>query len=211
MERPVAFQLQCTGDLQSQMKSRRGTETAFLITTKMRPDHISESATRTAASPAVPGLRALVRRRKSAGFTVIQAVVAMGVIAVAGASSMLALVQLNNKAASMRTLNNARAVLQRNIDTALNVPFSPTQQPPVLAITSTTGSQYEDETDGDNLVTIVTPKSAGGTTVKGTLTRIVTAQGNSDSADIRRITFRIDYFVRGRPYTYSMTTLRGSD
>ena len=211
MERPVAFQLQCTGDLQSQIKSRRGTAAAFLITTKMRPDHISESATRTAASPAVPGLRALARRRKSAGFTVIQAVVAMGVIAVSGAASMMALVQLNNKAAAMRTLNNARAVLQRNIDTALSVAFSPTQQPAVLAITSATGSVYEDETDGDNLVTIVTPKSSGGTTVKGTLTRIVTAQANSDGADIRRITFRIDYAIRGRAYTYSMTTLRGSD
>ena len=189
------------------MKSRRGMKTAFLITTTMHLDHINESDMR----PTVPGLRVLVRRRKRSGFTMIQAVVAMGVIAIAGASSMLALVQLNNKAAAMRTLNNARAVLQRNIDTALSVPFSATQQPPILAITPTNGSVFEDETDGDNLVTIVTPKSAAGTTVKGTLTRIVTAQGNSDSADIRRITFRIDYSVRGRPYTYSITTLRGSD
>ena len=109
------------------------------------------------------------------------------------------------------TLNNARAVVQRNIDTALGVPFSATQQPAVLAITSATGSVYDDDAGGDNLVTIVTPKTAAGMTLKGTLTRIVTAQANGDAADIRRITFRIDYTVKNRPYTFAMTTLRGSD
>ena len=150
-------------------------------------------------------------RAKAGGFTVIQAVVAMGIVAVAGAAGMMALVQMNNKAAAMRTLNNARAVVQRNIDTALGVPFSATQQPAVLAITSASGSVYDDDLGGDNLVTIVTPKNAGGLTLKGTLTRIVTAQTNSDSADIRRITFRIDYTIKGRPFSYAMTTLRGSD
>ncbi len=150
-------------------------------------------------------------RAKAGGFTVIQAVVAMGIVAVAGAAGMMALVQMNNKAAAMRTLNNARAVVQRNIDTALGVPFSATQQPVILAITSATGSVYDDDLGGDNLVTIVTPKTAAGMTLKGTLTRIVTAQANGDAADIRRITFRIDYTVKNRPYTFAMTTLRGSD
>ena len=150
-------------------------------------------------------------RAKAGGFTVIQAVVAMGIVAIAGASGMMGLVQMNNKAAAMRTLNNARAVVQRNIDTALGVPFSATQQPAILAITSATGSVYDDDLGGDNLVTIVTPRTAAGMTLKGTLTRIVTAQANGDGADIRRITFRINYRVKGRPYTFAMTTLRGSD
>ena len=93
----------------------------------------------------------------------------------------------------------------------MRVQFSPALQPPILAITSASGSVFDDDGGGDNLVTILTPKTAAGITLKGTLTRIVTAQGNSDGADIRRITFRLDYFIRGRPYTYSMTTLRGSD
>ena len=150
-------------------------------------------------------------RRRMSGFTVIQAVVAMGVIAIAGAAGMMALVQVNNKAAAMRTLNNARAIVQRNIDAALGVAFSPTVQPPILAFTPTTGSVFDDDGGGDNLVTIVTPKSAAGTTIKGTLTRIVTAQANADGADIRRVTFRIDYTIRGRAYSLSMNTLRGSD
>lgn len=150
-------------------------------------------------------------RRNAGGFTVIQAVVAMGIIAVAGAAGMMALVQLNNKAAAMRTLNNARAVVQRNIDTALGVPFSALQQPAILAVTSATGAVYDDDGGGDNLVTIITPKTAAGTTLRGTLTRIVTAQANADGADIRRVTFRIDYTVKNRAYNFSMTTLRGSD
>jgi type II secretory pathway pseudopilin PulG len=184
---------------------------AFLINSKMRSSYISELKGCLPGSPAVPGLVAMLRRRKLAGFTVVQAVIAMGVIAVAGAAGTMALVQLNNKAAAMRTLNSARAVVQRNIDTALGVAFSATLQPAILAVTSASGSVYDDDGGGDNLVTIVTPQSAAGTTLKGTLTRIVTAQANSDSADIRRVTFRIDYTIRGRAYTYSMTTLRGSD
>ena len=165
-----------------------------------------------AESSAAPGaLRLRLSRAKKAGFSVVQAVVAMGVISIAGAAGMMALVQLNNKAAAMRTLNNARAIVQRNIDTALAVSFSATQQPTILGITATAGVVHDDDGGGDNLVTIVTPKTAGGLTLKGTLTRIVTAQANSDTADIRRVTFRIDYTVRGRPYSYAMTTLRGSD
>lgn len=157
------------------------------------------------------GPRFRLSRAKKSGFSVVQAVVAMGVIAVAGAAGMMALVQLNNKAAAMRTLNNARAIVQRNIDTALAVSFSATLQPAILALTSASGAVHDDDGGADNLVTIITPKNTGGTTLKGTLTRIVTAQTNSDSADIRRVTFRIDYNVRGRPYSYAMTTLRGSD
>ena len=161
--------------------------------------------------PTGAGKRLSALRRKAGGFTVIQAVVAMGIVSVAGAAGMMALVQLNNKAASMRTLNNARAVVQRNIDTALGVPFSASLQPAILAITPAAGSVYDDDGGGDNLVTIITPKTAAGITLKGTLTRIVTAQANSDGADIRRVTFRINYTVKNRAYTFSMTTLRGSD
>lgn len=135
----------------------------------------------------------------------------MGIVAVAGAAGMMALVQVNNKAVAMRTLNNARAIVQRNIDTALGVPFSTSQQPAILAITSTSGAVYDDDGGGDNLVTIAVPKSAAGTTVRGTLTRIVTAEANSDGADIRRVTFRLNYTIRGRAYAVEMTTLRGSD
>ena len=40
------------------------------------------------------------------------------------------------------------------------------------------------------------------------MTRIVTAVANADSADIRQVTFRIDYTYRSRPYSYSLSTMR---
>jgi hypothetical protein len=47
--------------------------------------------------------------------------------------------------------------------------------------------------------------------LKGTLTRIVTAEPNPQNATIRRVTFRCDFNFRGRDYSTSMTTLRAID
>jgi hypothetical protein len=58
---------------------------------------------------------------------------------------------------------------------------------------------------------VVLQGTAGTQLVQGTLTRIVTAVANADSADIRRITFRLDYTLRGRPYTYQLSTMRAID
>ena len=141
----------------------------------------------------------------------MQAIIGMGIIAVAGAAGVTALVQMNNKAAAMRTLNNARAIVQRNIDSALGVAFSKTLQPAILGITSSSGVLYDDDGGGDNQVAISPAKTVGGVPIMGNLYRIVTQQANGDGVDIRRVTFRIDYTIRGRAYSYQMTTLRGSD
>lgn len=145
------------------------------------------------------------------GFSIIQALMAMAIVVIAGMASVQTLVLTNRKAASMRTLNNARAIVQRNIDTALGVPFSATQQPAVLALTSTSGSIYDEDGDGDTNVKIALQSNGTTGLVNGTLTRIVTAEPNSVGADIRRITFRIDYTLRSRASSFSMTTLRATD
>ena len=136
--------------------------------------------------------------------------VAMGMVVLCGAAGIAALVQLNKKAVSLRTINNARAVVQRNIDTALGVPFNRAVQPAVIAITSAAGVIYDDDGGGDNLVDIVQPRSDG-PTIRGTLRRIVVAEPNADGADIRRLTFRLDYTLLGRPYTFEMATIRAMD
>ena len=76
------------------------------------PRHFPD-ATESSVSQDAPGVRLARSRKRNGGFTVVEAVVAMGVIAVAGAASMMALVQLNKKADAMRTLNNGRAIVQR--------------------------------------------------------------------------------------------------
>ncbi len=49
------------------------------------------------------------------------------------------------------------------------------------------------------------------TTVPGTLWRIVTAVPNVDGAQIRNITFRLDYTYLSRPYSVQMVTERAID
>jgi hypothetical protein len=111
----------------------------------------------------------------------------------------------------MRTLTCARAVVQRNIDTAMGVPFTSALQPTILAITSASGAVYDDDGGGDNLVNIALMRDGTTGWLKGTLTRTVVAEANAEGADIRRITFSVSYIYRGRPYSFAMTTLRTLD
>src|SRR6185369_15647392 len=99
--------------------------------------------------PAMPGCRG-----RPAGFTLVQVMIATAIIVIVGLASVQALVLMNRKAATMRTLNNARAVVQRNIDTAMGVPFTTSLEPPILAITTSSGSVYDDDGGGDNMVNV---------------------------------------------------------
>jgi hypothetical protein len=148
---------------------------------------------------------------RRAGIALIQVIMAMGIIALCGAAGLRALIEINRKAASMRTLNQARAIVQRNIDSALGVPFSRTMTPAILAITPATGTTYDDDGNGDNLEDIVVGRSGAGAVVRGTLTRIVTAHPNPDNVDIRRVTFQLTYTYRLKSYTFEMSTIRAAD
>ena len=136
---------------------------------------------------------------------------AMGMIVVCGAGALRALIEMNRNAAAMRTLAQARAIVQRNIDSVLGVPFDASNSPAVLATTTASGSVYDDDGGGDNLVNISVGRTGIGAVVRGTLTRIVTAQANPDNADIRRVTFRLTYTFGPRPYSFEMTTIRARD
>lgn len=152
-----------------------------------------------------------MHRGRPQGFTLVQVMVASAIIVIVGLASVQALVLMNRKAAVMRTLNNARAVVQRNIDTAMGVPYTTTLEPPILALTPTSGSVYDDDGGGDNLVNVALLRNGTTAWVKGTLTRTVIAETNPESAVLRRVTFSLTYTYRGRPYNYSMTTLRTQD
>lgn len=155
-----------------------------------------------------------MRRRKNrgvAGFTLIEMLIAAGVLTTVAIASTQAMIISNRWAAANRMRTNARAVVQRNIDQALAVPFASTDVPAILGITSATGAIYDDDGNGDNKVDVVVQDSGGSVIVPGTLTRIVTAVANSENADIRRITFRVAYIFRGRPYSYEIETLRTRD
>ncbi len=148
---------------------------------------------------------------RSSGFALVEVMIAAMLIGLVAVGSVQTLDRLNRNASSNRVITNARAVVQRNIDTALSVTCSKTSIPPILAITSAAGAVYDDDAGAANVVTIAQQGSSSVELARGTLTRIVTAVSNGDSADIREITFRLDYNYRGRPYTYSLTSLRAID
>lgn len=171
--------------------------------------------------PRTSGTAPVMRRTaRPSAFALVQALIATGIIIVGGLASVQALILTNSKAASMRTLNNARAVVQRNIDTAMGVAFASTAVPTILAFTPTpaptnsdmdTGVIY-DETGGTaSTVNIVTTRDGVGSVVSGRLYRTVRPEANGDSADIRRVTFRVYYNYRFRNYMVEMTTLRAPD
>lgn len=151
------------------------------------------------------------RRARLRGFTFVELMVATGVIVIAGIVGVQSLAALDNKAAAMRILNNARAVVQRNIDTAMGVPYTSASVPAILATTPATGTVYDDDGSGNNLVNVVFMRNGTSTLVTGTLLRTVVAEPNSQSQALLRVTFKLTYTYRKHTYSYSMTTLRAPD
>jgi prepilin-type N-terminal cleavage/methylation domain-containing protein len=150
------------------------------------------------------------RRARQRGFTLTELMVAVGIVIIAGMVGIQAMALLNSKAASMRIMNNARAIVQRNIDTAMGVPYSTSSVPAILATTTTSGTVYVDDGTG-NSENVVYLRNGTTPLVTGTLTRTVVAEPNSTGQALLRITFSLTYTYRKHQYTYSMTTLRGPD
>ena len=74
--------------------------------------------------------------RGTVGIALVEVVVALGLLTLMVVSSTQALVQANRQSAGMRTMTAARAIVQRNIDTALTVGWNFAFEPPILALTS---------------------------------------------------------------------------
>lgn len=159
---------------------------------------------------AVEAHRPFRGHRRRRGFTLAELTVAAAVIVIAGVVGVQCLALLNAKAAAMRILNNARAVVQRNLDTAMGVPYSTTSIPTILATTTASGSSWVD--DGANgFENIVYLRDGVTPLVKGTLTRTVLAEPNTMNQALLRITFQLTYTYRKHSYSYSMTSLRAPD
>ena len=138
--------------------------------------------------------------------------IAMGLIVTTIVGATHAMLVSNRLASSNRIMTAARAIVQRNIDTALTLRFDSTTLPSLLAFTA--GANHDDDGGGDGSVTILTQKDASGNLVpliKGTLRRKVTAVANPQSADVRKVEFRLTYTFLKRDYAVEMSTLRTID
>lgn len=109
----------------------------------------------------------------------------------------------------------ARAIVRRNVDTALAVAWNFSVEPPILSLTPVNGSPYDDDaapaSNTDGVVQIAVMEDGLTTTVPGTLWRIVSAVAYPEGAQIRRVTFRLDYKYLSRPYSVEMATIRAID
>ncbi len=145
------------------------------------------------------------------GFTLVEVIIACGIIVISFGTMMQVLLQLNRQAILSRVQTSARMVVQRNIDQALAEKFTVSVIPSILAITSASGVTWDDDGGGDNRVSITVQNGTTTATTLGTLTRTVTAIANANGADVRLVRFSVAYNYRGRPYTYSATTIRSRD
>jgi prepilin-type N-terminal cleavage/methylation domain-containing protein len=149
-------------------------------------------------------------RRTNQGVTIIELAVAAALLGLIAAAALGTLAILNKNAISARILTTITEILQRNIEAADGSPFTADNIPLVLAITPSGGSVWDDDGHGDNLVTIYTSRD-GTAKMTGTLRRIVQNESNAVNADIRRVTFHLDYSLYGRSLSSEMTTIRAMD
>jgi len=175
------------------------------LSTKPHPSAFPEDI------PSPVALGRLGRFRRRAGVLLAEAVVACGILTMVMVGASHAMLNARRISAASRVLTGARAVVQRDIDTALTVTFSQSSQPAILAITPSGGQVYDDDGGFDNTIQIAVQDNGTMVVAAGVLTRTVTAVANSDGADIRQITFRLDYTYQGRAESISMTTMRSID
>ena len=165
----------------------------------------------TAAIRGQAPLGKLSRLRRHAGIMLAESMVAAAVLAIVVVGTSHALLTANRIAAASRVLTGARAVLQRNIDTALVSTFTQSTEPAILVPTLAGPETYDDDGGFDSTIQIAVQDNGTAVVASGTLTRSVVAITNADNADIRQITFRLQYTYRGRPVSISMSTIRSRD
>ena len=152
----------------------------------------------------------LKRLRNCRGVMLAESMVAAAVLALVIVGTSHALLIANRLAADSRVLTGARAVLQRNIDTALASTFTQTNTPTILSLPAN-NAPYDDDGGFDSAVQISVQDNGTAVVASGQLTRTVVALANAENADIRKVTFTLRYTYRGRPVTLSMSTIRSRD
>ena len=142
--------------------------------------------------------------------TIVEIAIGAALLALVASGALASLVVLNRNAVRTRIMTNAKEIVQRNIESAVGLPFTSANVPAVLATTSTSGAVWDDDGGGDNLETIYVSRD-GSQKMTGTLLRIVRPEANAANADVRRVTFHLDYSLFGKAASYEMTTIRALD
>jgi len=165
------------------------------------------------------------RHFQKAAFTLIEAMIAIGIFAVYAGVGVTAMVRMNTDAALSRLQTGASTLAQGQIDLCLSdQPFNPQygQVPPELAIGATNmygNPQVSSGTASAPAAPVYTDPTSGNT-VLGWMSTVVTntnstlSAGSNDSGAVLyvyQITVTVYYNWRNKTRSVTMITLRASD
>jgi prepilin-type N-terminal cleavage/methylation domain-containing protein len=145
------------------------------------------------------------------GFTLMEVVMALGVIGTMGAGCYVGFNSLNAYAVSSRLFSEAQSACQNQIDLILSKePFDPTKSkiPTVLTLGTTTTPNvfvYKDPVSGNSVVTGTM------TTTVSDLGATMTYAGSTTALNTYRATVTVTYTYRNKTYNVSMDTMRTGD
>jgi type II secretory pathway pseudopilin PulG len=157
------------------------------------------------------------RHFKRAAFTLLEAVVAIGIFGIYAGVGVTALLRMNTNAALSRLQTGASTLAQNQIDLVLSdAPFNPqySQVPPELTLGTTNAGTAAAPT----LAVYTDPVS--GNKVLGWMTTVVANTNSTLSAGsnapglalyVYSITVTVSYNYRGKVRSVTMSTLRASD
>ncbi len=169
-------------------------------------------------------------RAGSAGFTLLELLIGISLLATFSVSAIYALTSFNRNAAVNRNATAVMAILQDRMDRVLTAPYSATSTSPLLAAT---GDGADVDGDGipdgvaeswpdpsgaappDNVPIVVTRDANQTGVVRGTLYRRVapvgTAYGMANDADLLQVSYLLRYSYRGRNFSTRLVSLKARD
>ena len=175
------------------------------------------------------------RDRPLLGFTLVELLISLSIIATFAVSATYALTSFNRNAAVNRNATAAMTILQDRMDRVLAATYNTTNTPPLLAITGD-GTDVDGDSIPDgvaenwpdpagailpnavppNNVPVVVTRDVNQTgVVLGTLYRRVvavgTAYGLTSNSDLLQVSYLLQYSYRGRSFYARLVSLKARD
>jgi type II secretory pathway pseudopilin PulG len=152
-------------------------------------------------------------RSLRAGFTLVETLVGVGMLALLGAGSFWTMNAMNVYATGARLYSEAIAKAEQQIDAVLTKgPFDPTANPPLVPTVLTPGTTIQ------NGVLIYKDPVTGQITVTGTMTTVVADTGltgtvgtTATTLNLWQATVTVSWTFRGKNYSVSLDTMRAGN
>ena len=149
------------------------------------------------------------KSRRKRGFSLMEVMVAAGILAVFVCTSLIAMTQLNRYAAVARLRTLALGFAQQKVDFLMTTPWSVSStRPASLAVGTTTENNLPLDNDTFNTQAGL---SSSFTNLDLQVTATRTTQITDVSTRIFRAAVTVTYVYRGRTYSVSLTSLRATD